>query len=125
MENFYQGETIDFILQGDEVYDFGVEGTQLYKLFIYPNGINTHLDANANLIKTIDSRDTASSISHGDGYVIKEEGHKGHCILPYTQTKNMKPASYSIELLYGDERRDVRIWNTAFTLVSSYSNEIE
>lgn len=122
--NMYQGETFDFVLEGDENYNFGTSGTQPFRLFLYPDGTNTSVSANAGLIKKIDSRDTSSSITHGDGYVVREGDYKAHCILPYTATQDMKTGRYTIELMYGDSQRAVSIWNTAFALISSYSNEI-
>ena len=125
--NFYNGETIDFLLEGDENFDFSTSGNQLFKLFVYPDGTNTKDEANSELIKTIDSRDeTEKDREYGEGFVTKGDGENlAHCILPYYETKEMKVGSYTVELLYGNSHRSVFMRNAAFTMVLANSNNID
>lgn len=121
--NMYNGETIDFILQGDEVFKFGIGG-QDFEVFVYPDGIDTSLELNRQYIKIIDSKDTSSNDSQSDGYVVRGEDNTAHCILPYNITKDMKVGPYTVEVRYGDNPKAINMWNTAFTLVQSYSKEV-
>lgn len=123
--NQYQGETIDFVIEGDEYYNFGSDGTTPFKVFIYPDGLDTSIEANRQYIKIIDSRDTDGNTPHGNGYVVRDDNNTAHAYLPYTETKDMKTGSYTVEILYGDDARSVNMFNNAFVLVEGYSNEIQ
>lgn len=123
--NQYQGETLDLIIEGDENFDFGESGTQPFKVFVYPDGLDTSIEANKEYIKIIDSRDVDGNAVYGDGYVSREENYTAHAFLPYYETQNMRTGSYTVEVLYGDESRSVNKFNNAFILVEGYSNEIQ
>lgn len=123
--NQYQGETLDFIIEGDENFDFGQSGTQPFIVFVYPDGLNTSIEGNRQFIKIIDSRDVDGIAVYGDGYISRSENHTAHAFLPYYKTQNMKTGSYTVEILYGDEARSVSKFNNAFILVEGYSNEIQ
>ena len=123
--NQYQGETLDLIIEGDENFDFGESGTQPFKVFVYPDGLDTSVEANKEYIKIIDSRDVDGNAVYGDGYVSRGENYTAHAFLPYNETQNMRTGSYTVEVLYGDESRSVNKFNNAFILVEGYSNEIQ
>lgn len=123
--NQYQGETIDFVIEGDDIYNFGTGSETPFKVFIYPDGLDTSIESNKVYIKVIDSRDTDGDMPHGDGYVVRTENNTAHAYLPYTETKNMRTGSYTVEVLYGDDARSVMMFNNAFILVEGYSNEIQ
>jgi hypothetical protein len=122
--NQYQGETLDLLIEGDENFDFGESGTQPFKVFVYPDGLDTSIEANRQYIKIIDSRDVDGNTEHGDGYVSRTGNYTAHAILPYSETQNMKTGPYTVEVLYGDESRSVSKFNNAFNLVEGFSNEI-
>ena len=123
--NQYQGETIDFLIEGDSVYNFGTDSETPFKVFIYPDGLDTSIAENRQFIKTIDSRDTDGNTKYGDGYIARAENNTAHAYLPYDQTQNMRTGSYTVEVLYDvNNARSVIMFNNAFILVESYSNEI-
>lgn len=122
--NFYTGETIDFILEGDETYNVGSGGTEQFMVFVYKDRVDSKSKSFEGL-KIIDSRDTEISIHYGDGFVQRAENNIAHCILPYNITQVMDTGSYTVEVLYGSSRRSVFMRNFAFSLVYGYSKNVK
>lgn len=122
--NFYTGETIDFILEGDETYNVGSGDSTPFMVFVYKDRTGRN-DERYEGLKTIDSRDTERNIQYGDGFVQRAENNVAHCILPYNVTQVMDTGPYTVEVLYGNSRRSVFMRNFAFALVLGYSKNVK
>lgn len=122
--NFYTGETIDFILEGDETYNVGSGDNTPFMVFVYKDREGNSGERFEGL-KIIDSRDTERNIQYGDGFVQKGGNNVAHCILPYNVTQVMDTGTYTIEVLYGSSRRSVFMKNYAFALILGYSKNVK
>lgn len=122
--NFYTGETIDFLLEGDETFNVGSGDSTPFMVFVYKDRVGS-VSKNFDGLKVIDSRDTEKSIQYGDGFVQREENNVAHCILPYNVTQVMDTGTYTVEVLYGSSRRSVFMRNFAFALVLGYSKNVK
>lgn len=122
--NFYTGETIDFVLEGDETFNVGSGASTPFMVFVYKDRAG-NASKGFDGLKVIDSRDTEKRIQYGDGFVQREENNVAHCILPYNVTQVMDTGSYTVEVLYGSSRRSVFMRNFAFTLVFGYSKNVK
>jgi len=122
--NFYTGETIDFVLEGDETFNVGSGDSTPFMVFVYKDKVGSD-SKNFDGLKIIDSRDTEKSIQYGDGFVQRVENNVAHCILPYNVTQVMDTGTYTVEVLYGNSRRSVFMRNFAFALVLGYSKNVK